>query len=145
MLLLLLCILGCTSVKNEQEEANYEYVSDFKAYLDEVFNESVRGNTSYFVIPLTSCEQCVDSALIKLCDYELNWVVIFTGQTEDVNRLNHIKKIKEHYIWFDDSRNQIAEFAVSIAIPTLLKADQSGLVMSKYEFHYGSWTDFNPQ
>ena len=145
MLLLLVCSLGCSSVEDRQQEINYEYVNDFRAYLQEVFNEPVRGNKSYFVIPLTSCEQCVDSALIKLCDYKLNWVVIFTGQTEDPARLNYIGRIKENYLCYDDAANQIAEFAVSIAIPTLLKANHSGELMSKYEFHYGSWVDFNPQ
>lgn len=145
IILFVVGLLGCSSAENQYDESKYEYVNDFKAYMKDVFNEPIKSNHSYFVIPLTSCEQCVDSALINLCVYKLKWDVVFTGQTEDQNRLNYISKIRQNYSCFDDSTNQISEFAVSIAIPTLLKTDSSIKNFGKYEFHYGSWVNFNPK
>ncbi len=146
LMITLLLTIGCASP--EQQSATgigttkYEYSNDFNAYMQETFQKEVLGSKEYFIVPLGSCGECVDSALFKLANNKYNWIVILSGETEDSVRLEHISKLKEKYEFYLDSTSQINSYSVSIALPTLLKADDKSIIISKKEFHFGSWAEF---
>lgn len=134
-------LLGCQPEKNKLEK-EYAYSDDFRMYLKNIFKEEIKRNCNYFVIPLNSCGQCVDSALYKLTTNKFNWTIIFTGQTEDSLRQHYILQAKLRYIYFNDSTSALSEYSVGIGLPTLLETNDAGNVKSKLEFSYADWKSF---
>ena len=139
LLWITLFIFEACESPTQPEDTKYNYSEDFKAYFKAVSNEEIRQGKEYFIVPLNSCAQCVDSALARLANYNYPWVVILTGQTEDNSRLRNIEITKTKYVCIIDSTSVISEYSVNIGLPSLLKANKEGQITYKKDFHYGSW------
>lgn len=131
--------LSCQPNNNNSKERKYPYSEDFKTYFQSVFKQSIKNNNSYFVIPLNSCLECVDSALYNLRYRNFNYNVLFIGTTEDSIRLRDIDLIRQKYNCFFDPNNELIDYSTGIGIPSLLKSDNNGAINYIKEFHFGSW------
>ena len=142
----ILLLNSCNNIQKEsnpfQVEAIYEYDKDFHAYFNQTFKQKLIPKTKYFVIPISSCDQCVDSALFKAATNSFNWNIVIVGVTEDSIRKIYIDKITSQYKTFNDSLSHLWEYAVGIGLPSLLKVNEKNTVFSKREFSYGSWSNF---
>ena len=137
----LILLAACKSAP-QTDEVKYNYSDDFKVYFKNTFDQDVKAGAEYFIVPLSSCGQCVDSALDRLAHDKYPWVVILSGQTEDSVRLSNIEIAKGSYVCFSDPTSMLSEYSVGIGLPTLLKTDNGGKIISKKEFHFGSWQEF---
>jgi len=143
LILLLVSSLSCNR-ESRAPEPPYQYANDFKAYFKDTYNLELQKNSKYFVVPLNSCSECVDSALQNLAIKKFDWTVLLVGQTEDSIRQKNIVAVKQNYTCLIDSTLLMNEYALGIGLPSLLQTDNRGIVITKTDFFYGSWESFKP-
>lgn len=136
-------IYSCNTFQQPLEKT-YEYSDDFKYYLNHTFKANVKFKSHYFIIPLSSCEACVDSALTNIAKNKFNdWQIIFVGSTTDSLRNILINKIKLNQITFSDEASHLFEYSVGIGMPSLITLENDVNSSRLIEFSSDYWQIFN--
>lgn len=117
-LFLLIFVVSCTY--NVQK---YKYLNNFESYLHDTFGHKIIENRIYYLLPLNSCEPCVDQNLQMLANESKNEKIIpiLIGVTTNKVWLDLINKMNSNFsLILEDKNGESKHYVLGIGKPILI-------------------------